>query len=290
LSVFGAALAASPPAAWAQSDEPASAATGSADALADRVILNNGVVLPGTIVRVDPGFQIELVLVNGQHQVVPWPAIRMATHLGQPIPAFAPPPPPPPPPPGPPKFRWGSYVDVPQAGPPDMTPSPGSPRIHIDANRPDVTLYAYIGDRTSREVVLEGIPMCKAPCDLVIQNANDREFYFTSPDVTRSSHFVFSGTDLTARVDTGSRSVRVAGTLITVLAGAASVIASGVAIGAATKSGPHARAAAEDGAIAAGVSGGVLLVGLVLIGVSTTSYTIGPRDPRPTSLRAAAAF
>jgi hypothetical protein len=174
-----------------------------------------------------------------------------------------------------------------------MSPSPGNPRIHIDADRPDVGLYYYLGDESSsRQFVVEGLPVCKAPCDLVIQNANDREFYFTSPDITRSSRFVLSGNDVTARVDTGSRNVRTAGVLISVAAGVVGVIAAGVAIGAAAKGGgsPHVHAAEETGGITAGVSGGVLLFGLILVGVSTTSYTIAPRDPRAAGLRAAATF
>jgi hypothetical protein len=124
-------LALLPPAvpSLALAEGPAAAAPGTAGT--DEISLKDGGVLRGRILSIEPERKAVILLAPaGELRVVPWTEIDHVER-GKYAPDAAPPPAPPAPPPPPPA----------DSSPEPLRPGPGTPRVHIEANKRGVALH-----------------------------------------------------------------------------------------------------------------------------------------------------
>ncbi len=186
----------------------------------DQVDLKNGGMLRGTIVSLEPGKEVViLVQGTGEQRGIPWGEVA-GTRRGSEGPPGPPPLPPPPPGPG---LILGSEV---------TGPSDGAPRVHIQTEWPGLGLHEVV---TSIAVVGYGgaaygqisRPVCMAPCDRVIDGRAGQLFFFAGEGATPSSRFHLAGRgpEVAVEVQPGSLGKRFGGWLMTGF-GAAAVVTS----------------------------------------------------------------
>ncbi|MDI1477356.1 hypothetical protein [Polyangium sp. y55x31] len=86
-------------------------------------------------------------------------------------------------------------------------PGKGTPRIHIEADRPGVKLLRISGvvsDRAGEGIFVR--TACEAPCDRIVDGRKDQVFFFGADGMVPSRGFLLSnvGGDVVAHVDGGS--------------------------------------------------------------------------------------
>lgn len=208
----------------AVADEPPAAESPSAPASAgdDEVLLKNGGVVRGTIVSMDPGQEVA-VLVAGAEQprVIPWGEVANVERGKYAAGAE----PPPPETPGYGETPGGYAAPVEPAPPPEPPPAqlgqPGVVRLHIETDDPDVRLIEEVST-THGYVSGYGFAMtelreaCAPPCDQIIDGRRGQSFYFDGDGVVTTDAFTLSGFsgNMTAHVDPGSRGLQIGGVIM----------------------------------------------------------------------------
>jgi len=207
LAVVGSTLLASA----ARADEVAPVASPEATTGAAEIQLKNGGTMRGTIVNVEPGQRV-IVIVAGEQSVIPWSEI--AKIVGGPKEPAAPAPPP--------------------AAPPTPTaPTMGMPLIHIESNWSDLELsriegdigggfqqqqQGYAGPTTISKYV------CRAPCDKLVDGRDGHRFFITGPGMFPAPSFRLDDQD-------GHVTVRVKGTSLGRFTGGVILVALGGVMG-----------------------------------------------------------
>lgn len=102
---------------------------------------------------------------------------------------------------------------------------PGAPRIHIETTSPEVLLFRVPSPEERRGLGPAyrpyGVPICRAPCDVVVDGRAGHSFLFGGADVTASERFRISreSGDVTFSVEPGSRSRRQTGAALAGIGG-----------------------------------------------------------------------
>ena len=191
---------------------PTTAATAPGE---DIVTLKNGGMIRGRILEVIPDQSVTIVsAASGESKTFPWAEVASHQRGGEPAPVAAP---------------------APAAAPVQEPQRPLGPRLHIEPSR-DVTVDLF---EITAEIVAHGAnttvrgiayrPVCKSPCDAVIDAGNGQSFFFGGDGVTTSRRFTLldQGNDVVAHVKPGRRGLRFGG-LAMLSIGAAGILTGGV--------------------------------------------------------------
>lgn len=218
-------------------------------------------------------------------------------------PEAAPPPPPPPaeaPPTPPPVAAPQAAPAAPNGAPDGAAPAAGKgmPRVHIEADRENVRLMRI--DAIYSGLDGEGImvhPVCKAPCDEVVDAREGHTYFLAGPGMIPSRGFRLKNTtgDVTARVDGGSATARNTGWLLAGFGGAALVggaILLPMGLAGNPVLGSDGNVAQDDrtamttgGAIALGAGAALVATGVVMIVTSKTSLELVRGKDRSAGVR-----
>ncbi|TKC95783.1 hypothetical protein [Polyangium fumosum] len=169
---------------------PVAVTTGAAE-----IQLKNGSTMRGTLVNVEPGQRV-IVIVAGEQSVIPWSEI--AKIAGGPQEAAAPAPP---------------AVPAPPAAPAPLTPGLGVPFLHIESDWPNVELarvegeiggggyqhQPYVGPNAITKFV------CSVPCNRLVDGRDGHRFFISGPGM-------FPGESFRLDSQEGPVTVRVKGT------------------------------------------------------------------------------
>jgi hypothetical protein len=269
---------AAPGVAHAQSATPvvASAASPGGD---DEVSLKNGGMVRGTVVSVEPGKEVAiLVQGTGELRHLPWAEVDKVNR-GKNAPVQ------PPASPLVPGVVPDGMLPAAPPLPPPLVPELGAPRIHIEASSP-VTLH-------EATVTLDGWrrPIeCQSPCDKIVDGRSGRAFFFAGDEIPESTRFLLSekSGDVAVRVSPGNASARTAGTamLATGIIGAsvgAVLLPIGLAMNASRASTPppgpglgaletHASPLPLAGGIMLGAGAALVVTGIVMNVLGDTRY------------------
>ncbi|HVK63971.1 MAG TPA: hypothetical protein VM694_05840 [Polyangium sp.] len=171
--------------------------------------LKNGSTMRGTLVNVEPGQRV-IVIVAGEQSVIPWSEI--AKIAGGPQEAAPPAPP---------------AAPTPLAAAAPLAPGQGVPFLHIESNWPNVELsridgeigggyqqQAYVGPNAITKF------MCSAPCDRLVDGRDGHRFFISGPGMFPTEAFRLDSRagHVTARVK-GTSLARFASGLILVSMG-----------------------------------------------------------------------
>ena len=168
-------------------------------AQADEVQLNNGGIITGEILVLEPGKKVVIQVIDEDvPRTIPWSEVSDVERTSE------------------------VEAEQPEAEPDRRSRSPRrSVRLHVESDDPDVELYRIEG--TSFGMVGgQGVTavhtkrVCRAPCDREI-DPDGHEYYFAGPGVPASAAFYvddFSG-DVTADVEAGSVGLAVGGYMLT---------------------------------------------------------------------------
>jgi hypothetical protein len=158
-----------------------------------------------------------------------------------------------------------------------QAPAEGAPRVHVETNSPEVTLF-------ERPSVLEpSRPLCRAPCDRVVDARAGQSFYFAGEGITPSPRFQLSDRagDVRVRVEAGSGGLRTGGIVAIVLGsgltvGGVGLTTFGVMLGAqqTRQTGPNTMAIGGGVLLASGL--GLIAGGIVSLVQARTRVTIAP--------------
>ncbi|AKT37901.1 uncharacterized protein CMC5_020440 [Chondromyces crocatus] len=174
----------------------------------------------------------------------------------------------------------------------------GTPRVHIDADRPGVRLLridGVISDREGEALLVR--TACEAPCNRVVEGKKGQSFFVGAPGMIPSRGFGLEDyqDDVTVRVDGGSMAARQIGYLASALGGVA--MAGGGIMLAYGYGGSDSRlsngrivegrneALTTGGFITLGAGAAVLATGIVLAVTNSTSIEIVPTTQRSTGLK-----
>jgi hypothetical protein len=281
----------------------ASVAASAAELGDDEVALKNGGMLRGTVVAVEPGKQV-VILVGGEKRVLPWKDVERVergkhARTPEPEPAVATAPPPEPPRTAPkPEERplgglLGALLDDPLARPPPR-PAPGVVRLHVFSEEPKVELWRSGAPQivhTGAQIVVTPSfeRLCRAPCDVIVDGRKGDAFFFAGEDVPPSDPFTLTEAqgDVAAVVDVGSPAARTAGTWLGIL-GLVGVV-TGPLIAMAGYLAVDPAESDNDIIVAGGITlgaGAALLVGGILLNAasSTEVELVAPASERGVSL------
>ncbi|MDI1475467.1 hypothetical protein [Polyangium sp. y55x31] len=171
---------------------------------AAEIQLKNGGTMRGTIVTVEPGQRV-IVIVAGEQSVIPWAEI--AKIVGGP---------------------QGSAAPAPAPAPAPLAPTEGMPLVHIESNWPELELARIDGDVGGGNHQPEFVGpntitkyICRAPCDKLVDGRDGHRFYISGPGMVPTESFRLDGLDghVTARVKGVSLARFTGGFLGTVLGG-----------------------------------------------------------------------
>ncbi len=219
----------------------------------DVVVLKNGGMLRGTVVALEPGAEVTiLVMGTSLQRTVPWAEVdhvdRAPVQPAAPRVAAQPP-----------------VVQPPAAAPAE--PGPGAPRLHVLTDAPNLTLYQDGGDKSG--------PLCAAPCNRVIDGRVGQTFYFGGEGLASSPSFqlaTLSG-DVDARVTAGRGWAQVDGAFMILIGGIA--VLAGIpilAVGAGEKGNTANKSEGTvletAGGITSGVGAAVLGGGILLFALA----------------------
>jgi hypothetical protein len=287
--VVGLALLATPS---ARAQAPQAKATApAADAGADEVLLKNGGVLRGTVVALDPGNEVSILVAGADKpRVVPWGEVANVER-GKYAAGGATPPP-----------AVPGYPTPPSAASTDAPPALGSPgvvRLHIESEKPGVKLleevsstYGMVGGYGFALQELREV--CAAPCDQVIDGRRGQSFFFAGDGIPGSDDFTLASYhgDLLAKVDAGSTGLGAGGWTLTITGGTAMLMSPVFfLLGAMTTTSydydpvtqtevtsdkPLASWGIAAGGVILGVGAGMLAGGIVMLAMSGTDYELEP--------------
>ncbi|MDC3988117.1 hypothetical protein [Polyangium jinanense] len=180
---------------------------------AAEIQLKNGGTMRGTIVTVEPGQRV-IVIIAGEQSVIPWAEIAKIVGGTQ-----------------------GSAAPAPTPAPAPLAPAEGGPLVHIESNWPDLELARIDGDVGGGHHQPEYVGpntitkfMCRAPCDKLVDGRDGHRFFISGPGMVPTESFRLEGLEghVTARVKGVSMARFTGGFLGTVLGGF--FVLSGVAI------------------------------------------------------------
>jgi hypothetical protein len=159
-----------------------------------------------------------------------------------------------------------------------QAPAEGAPRVHVETNSPEVTLF-------ERPSALEpSRPLCRAPCDRVVDGRAGQSFYFAGDGIAPSPIFQLSDRagDLRVRVDARAEGNRAGGIVMTVL-GSGGVVGSlglllfGRALGDQSTQKGAPNTMLIGGGVLMAASVGLLVGGIVTLATnSRTRFKIAP--------------
>ncbi|UQA55119.1 hypothetical protein [Polyangium aurulentum] len=245
-------------------------------------------MLRGMVVAVEPDKRATIV-VNGQQRTVLWADIdkveRGKYKASAPSTAAADAPAP------------AAPAPAAAAEPPSPAPAPGAPRVHIEANRPNVEIVRVepgVPVMSDRGPVTGTVvhPVCKAPCGEVVDGRDGAQFYFAAPGMVSSRTFGLADKsgDVTARIKGGSAARRYGGLAMTIGGGASTLTGGVFLIAGSAMTGDPAEAAKGErlmtaGGIVLGVGAALLVPGIVLLTTNRTSFELVPATPTSTGVR-----
>ena len=171
---------------------PAPAPAPQPTAAVDTVVLRDGSVIRGTVAEVFQGRHVTIVSVAGQRHTVGWDQIADLNYGGQ------------------------TVAPEPVAG-------PGRPHLHVESTRPvrlfEISTQLYAGGPRWGHYpqAQPARPVCRAPCDRVIDGSPGQSFYFGGEGISPSRRFTLDEHEgpLVARVKPGRAGVLVGGVLLT---------------------------------------------------------------------------
>jgi len=268
----------------------------------DEVSLKNGGMLRGTVVAVEPGAQV-VIVVCGDKRTLPWEQVgKVERGKDKPAPAegasggadeagaaaeAAPP--------GDtaaPSTSPGAgglmgvlgALAVPEAPPP---PQPGVVRIHVDSDDPDVRLFRFGAPTVARmgnmvSVMPSTELVCQSPCDTIVDGRKGAQFYFAGDGVPMSSFFEIgqrSG-DVVAQVDSGIGSLYVVGGVLAGTGGIAAVLgALFTPIGLVTTDASSEQSGfTTAGEVMLAAGGGGIIAGILMIAAAGTDFELVSPD------------
>jgi hypothetical protein len=108
--------------------------------------------------------------------------------------------------------------------PPDPAPVRGAPEVHVEATSPDVILFRVPSPEERKQLGADdrryGVPICRVPCDDIIDGREGQTFLFGGKDVTPSEEFMLAHRRrVWFEVDAGSREKHRYGTVMTSVGG-----------------------------------------------------------------------
>lgn len=176
----------------------------------DEVILKNGGMVRGTVVSMEPGKNVVLMLPSGEERTIEWDEVEKVErgkHKEKDEPEEE----------EPAEAEEPTPVESApaEAGP---APGPGVVRLHIEGDEPGVQLYRVLG--TAMAVGPGGTAfaqaqeiVCTAPCDQIIDGSKGEPYFFAGDGITASDPFTLTEHqgDIMARVETGSAGARTGG-------------------------------------------------------------------------------
>jgi len=163
----------------------------------DTVVLRDGSVIRGTVAEVFQGRHVTIVSVAGERHTIDWDQVANVDYGG------------------------GQPVALePVAG-------PGRPHLHIETTHPapvrlfEISTQLYAGGPRwgHPPQAQQARPVCRAPCDRVIDGTPGQSFVFGGEGITPSRRFTLDEHEgpLLARVRPGRAGVMVGGVLLTTL-------------------------------------------------------------------------
>lgn len=182
---------------------------------------------------------------------------------------------------------------------PAQEPGKGTPRIHIEADRPGVKLLRISGvvsDRAGEGIFVR--TACEAPCDRIVDGRKDQVFFFGADGMVPSRGFLLSnvGGDVVAHVDGGSFLGRQLGFLFSGFGGAAVVggaimLGIGYSADGATLSSEGKVTQGENkslttgGFITLGVGAAMVATGITLVLLNKTEIKLVQATPKSAGVR-----
>lgn len=190
-------------------------------------------------------------------------------------------------------------VKEPAKEPAAEEPGKGTPRIHIEADRPGVKLLRITGvvsDRAGEGIFVR--TACDAPCDRIVDGRKDQAFFFGADGMVPSRSFLLSnvGGDVVAHVDGGSFMARQIGFLFGGFGGAAMLgggimAAIGYSADGATLSGEGKVTQGENkslttgGLVVLGVGAAMVATGITLVLTNKTEIKLVQATPKSAGVR-----
>ncbi|MDC3981352.1 hypothetical protein [Polyangium jinanense] len=182
---------------------------------------------------------------------------------------------------------------------PAQEPGKGTPRIHIEADRPGVKLLRISGvvsDRAGEGIFVR--TACEAPCDRIVDGRKDQVFFFGADGMVPSRGFVLSnvGGDVVAHVNGGSFFGRQLGFLFGGFGGAA-VLGGAIMLGigysadGATLNNEgkvtqgENRALTTGGFVTLGVGAAMVATGITLVLLNKTEIKLVQATPKSAGVR-----
>ncbi|APR83995.1 Hypothetical protein A7982_09344 [Minicystis rosea] len=154
-------------------------------------------------------------------------------------------------------------------------------RVHFETEAPDITLFEYGGRAGGADR-----PICRAPCDRILESGPERQYYFGSEELRRSKRFSLGGRtdDVSIKVFPGSKDG--IGTGVVSVAVGGGLILGGAMMGfffsrVGSQGGPNG-AVLITGTAMAGTGLAAIVIGVVLVATTRpTKYLISRVAPAP---------
>jgi len=231
----------------------------------DTLTLRDGSIIRGTVAEVFQGRHVAIVSAAGQRHTIAWAQVADIRYGGQ------------------------TAVAEPVAG-------PGRPHMHIETTRP-VRLFEVSGQVFNAgprwghyPQAQQARPVCRAPCDRIIDGSAGQSFYFGGEGVTPSRRFTLDEHDgpLLARVKPGRAGVLVGGVMFTSLS-IAPLLTGTLFLSLSQHQAPDGSHSTRDaGIVLTAVGASALLSGIVMIALGRTRVEIyrrytgaAQRRPKP---------
>ncbi len=233
----------------------------------DTLTLRDGSIIRGTVAEVFQGRQVTILSAAGQRHTIAWAQVADIRYGGQAVAA------------------------EPVAG-------PGRPHMHIETTR-SVRLFEVSGQVFNAgprwghyPQAQQARPVCRAPCDRVIDGSAGQSFYFGGEGVTPSRRFTLDEHDgpLLARVKPGRPGVLGGGILFTSLS-IAPLISGTLFLSLAQHTAPDGSHSTRNAGITlTAIGAGTLITGIVMIALGRTRVEIyrrytGAAQRRPKPVR-----
>lgn len=231
----------------------------------DSLTLRDGSVIRGTVAEVFQGRQVTIVSAAGQRHTIAWAQVA--------------------------DIRYGGQTVA-----PEPVAGPGRPHMHIETTRP-VRLFEVSGQVFNAgprwghyPQAQQARPVCRAPCDRVVDGSAGQSFYFGGEGVTPSRRFTLDEHDgpLLARVKPGRAGVLVGGVLLTSLS-IAPLLTGTLFLSLSQHRAPDGSHSTRDaGIVLSAVGASTLISGIVMIALGRTRVEIyrrytgaAQRRPKP---------
>lgn len=233
----------------------------------DTVVLRDGSMIRGTVAEVFQGRHVTIVSAAGQRHTIGWDQVANVRYGGQTI------------------------VAEPVAG-------PGRPHLHVETTRPasirlfEISSQMVTGPRWGNypQQTIQARPVCRAPCDRVVDGSPGQSFYFGGEGISPSRRFTLDEHDgpMLARVKPGRAGVLVGGVLLTSMS-FAPLITGTLFLSLAQHRAPDGGHGTRDAGIALSAVGATALIsGIIMIALGRTRVELyrrytgaAQRRPKP---------